>query len=151
MKGHKYIRQVSDISLRVKITVKNEIICKIFLFDNFGGKQQTLKFAIKWRDNILKKNNLLDRLKTRRSCNMLTNNITPLIGVFDAQNNGYPIWVASYSKNGVTLKKRFSILKHGNCKAFNLACEYRYNNCGLLRVNREDLLPCLPNYPYIIL
>ena len=106
----------------------------------YGGKDKALKRAVRYRDKLLKQYKI--SLEHGRPVPRQTSNKTKtgIIGVtcFDG------IWKAHYF-NKVAKKqenKQFSISKHGECEAFQLACKYRFDKCGKLRVYKSNNFPC---------
>ena len=156
MKIEKYIIKVEN-AWRVRIRFNYEYIDKTkqFNFDKHGGEKEALKKAIKYRDGLLKKHNLLDRLNYNKSPDFLkSNNNNPCIGKYfnvRHQSNGLVgYWIARYQIDHKQGKKAFSVNVHGYEGAFLKACKIRYEWCGKIRVINKELLPCKPNVPFII-
>lgn len=58
-------------------------------------------------------------------------------------------WIArATGADGKILTKNFNIEKYGERNAFKLACFWRYNWCGTLKIINASKLPCLPTVPY---
>lgn len=147
MKNPKYIIQVDKKYWRVKIRLDKETANKCFNFDKYGGKGEAQIAAILWRNKVLKKHDLLDRLNYEKSPNFFHNYGTnPIIGValnYNYQCNKYVYnWTVRYSNNGKEYKKHFSVNKYGTEKAFKKACEVRFKYCGKLRVLKKEDMPC---------
>jgi len=105
-----------------------------------GSKSKALKAAIKYRNEYLKQCGKLDRLD--KNTNPIRHrhalNKSGIIGVhFQVdykKHNEYPNWVASGMINKISWRRAFGTNKHGNKKAFQLACTERFNRHGLLAI-----------------
>lgn len=156
MKKTKYILQEKT-TWRVKIAIgKNKTIVKRFNIEYYGGLKKSLQKAIDYRNEILRRYGLLDRLKYEKSPDYYkANKKLACIGVYFSitqQTNGlFTNWTARYSENNAERKKHFSINKYGYEQAFLKACKIRYQHCGPIRVLNKELLPCKPSVPFIIL
>ena len=64
---------------------------------------------------------------------------TGIIGIHNAGGR----WKSYYiGVRGGRYDKGFSIKKYGACEAFTMACNFRYKNCGKLKVYRGRKFPC---------
>ncbi len=120
-----------------------------------GSKPRALKAAIKYRNQCLKQCGELDRLDkhTNPIRHRHALNKSGIIGVHFQINykkyNEYPCWVASGMINRISWRKAFSTNKHGNKKAFRLACIERFNRHGLLAIVLPiNQLAYTPTVPY---
>lgn len=142
----KYILLIDDKYYRVKIRVNKSILNKCFYFVKYGGKKKALDAAIKWRNVLLKKFGLEDRLNYKKSPDYFRQNKTnAIIGVYKTCTDGRYSWTAHVC-NGT--KRHFSIKVYGNKEAFIMACKVRYQYHGTLRVINKKLMPCKPTVPY---
>lgn len=156
MKQRKYIiREKTAWHIKIRLPDKT-IYNKRINIIKYGGVKNSLKVAVDWRDEILKKYKLLDRLCFKKSPDFFkTNKQLVCIGVYFSihhQKNGpTSSWIARCRIKNKEIKKHFSIKKYGYEKAFLKACEIRYQHCGPIRVLNKKLLPCKPSVPFIIL
>lgn len=147
---HKYIEEL-EIAWRVKIRFGKKQITKHFNYEKLNGKDLALEAAIKWRNNELKKRNLIERLNYIKSPDFyreIEDVPHPCIGIYMTVSKGNWNWTARY---GNEKKKHFSIDKYGMNKAFRMACEIRYKHAGRIVVINKDFIPCKIKVPHIAL
>jgi len=146
----KYIQKYGK-RYRVSLVFEGKTLQKSFYFSTNGGKNASLKLAIKWRNNELGKHGLLARLDARQWQERINqNNPSVVIGVFRMLLKDQAYWVGHFSINGRQIKEVFSTEKFGEKGAFQLACKKRYQQRGTLRVINVGLCPCKPDSPYTV-
>jgi len=148
----KYILRVDNKYWRVKVRVGQEYYNRCFAFIKYGDEETALKQAVTWRDRILKKYGLIDRLMYKKSPHRFKNHpFGPVIGVYLNYNPSTDRWnwIARYSVNEKEVKKYFSVSKYGSHDAFRMACKTRYKHVGKLIVVQPDLMPCKPTVPFV--
>lgn len=154
--NEKYIFSVDKLYWRVGVNVRGIKTVKCFNYEKNGGKQEALKKAVKWRNDILRRNGLLDRLKYKKSPTYYRlNSVNPCIGVRITTNvtcgKKRIHWTARYSIDEVAHKRSFSIAEYGYERAFHLACEVRYKYCGPIRMlstfKYKPTVPFIKSYP----
>jgi hypothetical protein len=79
--------------------------------------------------------------------------LNPIIGISRScsfnKGHGYMVyWRANWYMNGEQCAKNFSIGCYDEKTAFLLACDARYEACGLLIVKNFDQMPCKPHVPF---
>lgn len=137
MKPQKYIiRQKRYWHVRIRITYDDKVT-KCFNFDKHDGVKNALAYAVIWRNQVLKKHGLLERLNSVYSPDYFARRSNRIIGIHRNGNN----WVARYSVKGKEFKKGFSINKYGDKGAYIKACSVRRKHCGKLRLNNRRLMP----------
>ncbi len=107
---------------------------------HFGSNKKALQRAVKYRNSVMKQYNIpLDhsRPQPRQSSSKTT---TGIVGISYFNNT----WKAHYynAVEGKQQNKQFSTTKYGECEAFEMACRYRYEKCGKLRVYSGFTFPC---------
>lgn len=151
--NEKYIIELGD-HWRVAVKTPDGRKVKCYSFNKWGGKSASFTLALKWRDEILKKYDLTDRLKYLKSPDLFTcgSKIHPIIGVYQtcSNQNTKPTfnWCANIQRDKTVTKRHFSINKYGNKTAFLMACRARFKNSGKLVVINPDVLPCKPDVPF---
>ena len=157
MSQHKYILNC-DNYWYVKIRIGDKYERKIFNFTKYHGKRRALKKALEYRDNILKKYGLFNRLKYKKAPDKFRQKKElAVIGVYltnHLNHNGTKTlynWTVRYSINEKEVKRHFSVFKYGFKKAFQMACQLRYANSGELIIIDKDLCPEIPEVPYKIM
>ncbi len=135
IKNRKYIIDIDNIYWRASIRIGVDRISKCFNFNKWGGKLEALNGARDWRDKLLIKHGLTDRIGTKQKVNIFRKHAkTPFIGVYNTvhrrDGNRYINWTARYSIDKQETKRHFSIFKYGYDEAFQMACEVRYQYCG---------------------
>jgi len=146
--NRKYIL-TTDQGYRVKVRTPYAAVSASFSVKKYGSEEQALKAAVAWRDNLLAKHQITERLNSDHSPHYSTtvgNN--PIIGVHLARATGNYAWIAKYGKGKGEKKRSFSCAKYGSKGAFLKACETRYEYAGTLHVIDKDLMPCKPTVPY---
>ncbi|MBK1881193.1 AP2 domain-containing protein [Luteolibacter pohnpeiensis] len=107
---------------------------KYFADRGHGGSEQSLDAAKKWRDDLLEKFTEDDRA---RVCSRSSRNSSGVVGVskvtiHGAQGVTYHFWQATWSPGpGQRKSIRFSVKRHGEKEAFNLAVQARRNGTGI--------------------
>lgn len=135
---HKGISRIDQPSKRthgwyVRVIYNGLYYSKFFSDSKYGGAEKSLKEAIKFR-NIAEKN--LGKPRTDRVVvTANSKNRTGVVGVRrivdisrrkSGEERRYESYEASWTvKPGIVEKRKFSIEKHGEQKAFELACRLR--------------------------
>ena len=126
IKKHKDIARIDQASKQtygwyVRVRFNGETHSKFFSDIKHGGRASSLLVAIAWRDQI---EISLGKLRTDKRIAMTTKTKSGVVGVrLNEKLNRYEVsWV---DKNGKPGKTTVSILKHGEKKAFQIACEKR--------------------------
>ncbi len=109
---------------------------RFFSDTEWGGKQGALETARKFRDQLLAQAGRQDAISSGRSVRIQTvvtrRNQSGVVGVSkisqrSAKGDEYHFWQASWtSPDGTRETIRFSVKKHGDEVAFELACEARH-------------------------
>ena len=121
-----------------------------------------LAAAVKWRDKKLgraKDRVLSERLSGKFGRPMVetgSRNTSGVIGVSISTtvkpSGEYYAYIAQWSETvdgqRTSRGKQFGMSSHGECEAFRLACEVRYEHCGVIIIKDENEIPCLPTVPY---
>jgi hypothetical protein len=117
----------------VRINRRGQKISKFFSDSLYGGKRATLKVARDYRDEIEEQIPQLSRVEVLKNTSARTD--SGIAGVRRRTNtvvrNGweysYDAWEASWTPKigGRRMKRLFSVLKHGDDKAFQLAVQAR--------------------------
>jgi hypothetical protein len=148
---HKYIYYQKS-HWKVGIPIDRDKLCKSYSFEKWGGIDESLICAIKWRDATLKKYGLLDRLEMAKAPDRYSHKDVGIVGVYKTytnQKNGpFYNWAARYSIGGSAHKACFAINAYGNRAAFQNACAVRYHHAGILIIINRSLIPCLPLVPF---
>ena len=107
---------------------------KYFADRGYGGPEMSLQGAKKWRDDLLEKFSEDERA---RVCSRSSRNSSGVVGVSKVTIGGahgvaYHFWQATWSPGpGQRKSIRFSVKRHGEKEAFNLAVQARRNGTGI--------------------
>ena len=110
--------------------------------------------AIAWRDDFLKKHNKLDLLENeyKHPNTRSPRNTSGVIGVERTKSvkmyGVYEAYTAKFMRDGKQVNRSFSINRYGECGAFLLACNKRFEHSGLLIITDLEAIPCLPDVDY---
>jgi len=145
----KYITERSD-NWFVRIRTNEGRKVKCFSFNKWGGKCAAFLLALKWRNEMLTKYDLWERINFEKSPDIFAGaeKVQPIIGVYQTNSSGNINWCAHFQINHLVTKRHFSINKYGDKTAFLKACKIRFKNSGKLIVINRDALPCRPDVPY---
>jgi len=113
------IKRTHDWYVRVRYLGKT--YSKFFSDRKCGGRYSSLLAALAWRDKTEIK---LGKQRTNKHIVTISNSKTGVVGVrHNTKLNRYEVsWVTAFGKQG---KTSVSINKHGNARAFAMACNIR--------------------------
>ncbi len=120
----------STFGWQVRLQRRGTRYAKYFADRGFGGKEQSLQAAKRWRDDLLKK---FAEDERARVCSRSSRNSSGVVGVSKVTITGpngvtYYFWQATWSPSpGQRRSIRFSVKKHGELEAFKLAVQARQN------------------------
>jgi len=122
----------------VHFSRRGRLYSRRFYEPKYGGKANARRAAIAWRDEQLAKAqalSLLDFCQQKRS-----NNTSGVAGVHFLKPASQPegIWQAKLKLGGKYVSKSFSVQKHGDRQAYELAI-----------AAREQMLASTPDRPYV--
>ena len=99
-----------------------------------GGSRGAFRFALRWRDRLLRR---LEAEESVRICRRSARNSSGVVGVSKVtviapSGSEYHFWQATWSpESGRRRCIKFSIRRHGERRAFDLAVEARQKGAGL--------------------
>ena len=151
MNSKKYISRGSNgWQFRMKHPDNATTLTRWFPDNAFGGKNKALRSAKTHRDQTLKEHNI--PLSDGRITGPRSNSARNSSGIIGVSLRG-DVWKGHYHDKEADkqLNKQFSTERHGECKAFESACQYRFDMCGTLQVYRGFSFPCeIPvDYEYV--
>lgn len=105
----------------VRVRYLGKTYSKFFSDRKCGGRYSSLLAALAWRDKTEIK---LGKQRTNKHIVTISNSKTGVVGVrHNTKLNRYEVsWVTAFGKQG---KTSVSINKHGNARAFAMACNIR--------------------------
>jgi hypothetical protein len=122
---------------------------KYFADKKNGGKRKALKNAKEFRDNKYEELGLSEMLKSKKVIKYHNLSNSGVIGIGLRGKGDTRAWYASGSKDGESWSTSFNIKKHGEKRAFLLACFVRYKKSGILQITGKlSDLPCRPTVPF---
>ena len=145
-----------------RINYYNRQYSKFFNKNKYGGMNKAKEAAITFRDQFIKQNKLEHYLHRKYTGLDIPKNTstrittrTPIIGVclflHKKKSGDYYTWTGYWQENKKIKRKHFAIIKYGYTEAFQLACQARYENKGILIVKDQKLLPEKPKVKYKIM
>lgn len=119
---------------QVRIQRRGQIYSRFFADKAHGDAQIALKFALSFRDDLLAKLTAppKDSAPTRSPSRRNTSGVVGVSQVTVIRGNQtYTFWQATWSpERGKRSRVKFSILRYGNRRAFQLACAARKKAVG---------------------
>ena len=119
---------VATFGWQVRMQRNGQKISRFFSDRTYGNAEESYHAARSWRDNTLAEWNAISQART---CNRSSRNISGVVGVSRIRvraSNGteYEFWQATWCPiPGIRKTARFSILRHGDAVAYQLAIEAR--------------------------
>jgi len=130
-----------------EIQAENHLYCQNFPFKQWGGIKKAQAAAIAHRNTLRLELGLSVAIEGVKTSRAPYAPFSPIVGIsrYSSLNTNQrysTIWCAFIQGK----RQAFSAHKYGDEAAFQLACEVRFDGCGILQV--KGSLPYKPTVPY---
>lgn len=134
-------------SWRVMITRERKPVCnKSFSDKRYGGAEAALRAAVDYRDRLLAR--MHPAYKKDRNQLLRRNNTSGLVGICRSVAKGRAYYVAqTMLPNGTRLRRAFSIAKHGEAQARELAVAERAKQLAQIERDAAVYAAASPGLP----